>query len=182
VVCASQIEISEQSVPIKSLLVLLSESRRRVYTLPMFQVFVNALASLMMEIQSLETEIRTQWFPLPLLPVSSPPVSEEQRQQKVADILIRAESYSRALSLVSSGRQLARMRTGFSKGGRITHNDLTAMLVELRVRIGEDLQDRVFFSITDPVRIQKFSKRAPKKRLRTVWFSRTWRRYLTRKS
>lgn len=145
----------------RCLLEVLAQSERRVYTIAMFQVFVNAYVSLMAELQTLETEIMEEWtFPPPIRPPREVPTMQ-QKQEKLAHTLLRAEAYSQGLSFLSTTRQIARIRNRFNQEPRmVPHSELSVMIAELRVRISEDLQDRVFFAITDPIRIQKFFKRS----------------------
>ncbi|MFZ0318563.1 MAG: hypothetical protein WAL56_05505 [Candidatus Sulfotelmatobacter sp.] len=86
----------------------------------------------------------------------------------MTSILATARTYSEALSFTSSTRQLVRIKARFDQGvdpstgkGQMPLTELSTMVAELRIRLGEDLQDRVFFCITDPIRIQRFFKQCP---------------------
>src|SRR5437016_11373181 len=123
----------------------------------------------MAELRALEDEIAT-WAPRPILGPRPPLPSDQERMDKVLGILILARTYSEALSFTSSTRQLARIKARLNQGtdpstgrGHIPLTELSTMVAELRTRLGEDLQDRVFFCIADPARIQKFFKPCPDK-------------------
>jgi len=168
----SQSLVLRESIPEKQekpLLELLGESPGRVFTMAMFMVYANALAQLISELKALEDEIATRWTPQPLLSPRQPIPSERERVDKVVSILNLARTYSETLSFVSSTRQLARIRERFDQGamnsptgqGRIPLPELSNLVSELRIRIDEDLQDRVFFCLADPITIQKFFKKNP---------------------
>jgi len=141
-------QVSAQAKP---LLAFLGESSRRVFTMAMFQIYASTLTSLMTELQALEKEIVVDWKR------SSDPAAQQARVERVRAILIQAQNYSEILSLTSSTRQLARINARLAKAP-ISDAELAQLFTELRVRVGEDLHDRVFFCITDPIRIQRFFK------------------------
>jgi hypothetical protein len=163
----SQLLLLRESFPEKPLLELLGESPGCVFSMAMFMVYANVLAQLISELKALEDEIATRWTPQPLLRPRQPIPSEREREEKVVGILNLARSYSETLNLVSSTRQLERIKERFDEGimnsqtgqGRIPLSELSNLVSELRTRIDEDLQDRVFFCLADPITIHKFFKK-----------------------
>src|ERR1700727_205401 len=130
---------------------VLTRSHRRVFTLEMFMIYANTLVSLLQEIQAFENEIAHQR-----------PFNVQQRQahaDKLVRIVVNAYPYTETLGFTHSARQLQRLRDRLQLAP-IPAQEVISMLAELRIRLEEDLQDRVFWCINDPVRIHRFFKRS----------------------
>jgi hypothetical protein len=126
----------------------------------MFQVYVNALTSLMAELKEFEGEIASKYWKTGGWggPITKP--TPKAKTAKLLKILAGAKSFSEGLSFTNSTRQLERMYALLQNKPLIAHAEISAMIAELRIRIDEDLQDRVFFCVTNPIKVQRFFKRS----------------------
>lgn len=118
----------------------------------MFMLYANTLVSFMGELQALENEIASRWR----LPLAHQ--QHAQRLQAILEIISKADVHTNVLSCISAARQLGRIRARLEQAP-ISGLELSAMFTELRVRVGEELEDRVFFCVSDPARIHRFFKR-----------------------
>jgi hypothetical protein len=144
--------LCEQSQAIPRLMEVLTRSHRRVFTLEMFMIYANSLVSFLQEVQALENEIARQRFPFNVQ-------QQQAHASRLVGIIVNAYPYTETLGFTHSARQLQRLRERIQLSP-VSGQELVAMLSELRRRVEEDLQDRVFWCINDPVRIHRFFKRS----------------------
>jgi hypothetical protein len=70
-------------------------------------------------------------------------------------VLNAAANHCDVMGLHSAGKQVHRITTRV-KEGNCSREEFRTAVGELKRRIHEDLQDRVFFCVTDAAKIQKF--------------------------
>ncbi len=87
----------------------------------------------------------------------------EQVQERVGKLLNATVAQCAWLRLRSAWKQLHRILETV-KTGKCTSAKFSSLIGELRIRIYEDLEDRVFFSVVDTGKIDKFFKEDPKQR------------------
>jgi len=114
----------------------------------MLQLYANWLVKLMDDLRGLEQRAK-QWSASRILPDTPDDV--------VADLLKALITNIAYLGLRSSGRQMIRLQQRISTGTCST-KEFAELVGELRVRIVEELGDRVFYCVTDPTKIEKFFK------------------------
>ncbi len=112
----------------------------------MFQIYAQSLVRLMEKLQELEAEA-TKW---------SRTGTTKERFQEMTAIIVKAEDSCDLLALSSAKKQIARMRAASETGGGLLYNDLVTMIAEMRVRIKEDLEDKVFLCVSDRSLIDRF--------------------------
>jgi hypothetical protein len=113
----------------------------------MFQVYAAAFVALTEKLLELEKEVNS-WEHVA--------VTQESRD-RMNLIIYRAEEGCETLDLSSAKKLIARMRIE-SEGGKagITYEEFRYMVAELRTRIKEDLQDKVFLCISERSKIERF--------------------------
>lgn len=132
---------------VRPLAELLAESRRRFFTMAMFQVYANSLAALMSELEKFEREISKWGF--------AGPAMQQQRIDRLVGMIVQCRSYTDTLSLKSSTRQIQRIGAVLDERP-VTPAEMRTMFQELKTRIEEDIQDCVFYCINDPIRMTRF--------------------------
>lgn len=118
-------------------------------SLEMLQFFPHSIVVLLDDLKVLEQEAATWGFARRL--------SAERRSHMQALLGAVADS-CQGLSLASSTKQI--IEIGRRLGHGLASRDLSSLLVELRNRIKEDLQDKVFYCVTDGAVIQRFFRPA----------------------
>jgi len=119
-----------------------------VFTSVMIQIYASAILSLMDDLRKLEDQAKT-WH------VSNP--SNEEVNKQAGPLLIAAVENCSWLQLRSAWKQLHTI-TNRVKTGKCDNAEFSRLIAELRTRIREDLDDRIFFSVTDPDKIDRFFK------------------------
>lgn len=113
----------------------------------MFQIYAAAFVALTEKLLELEKEVGS-W--------QHSGITQES-YDRMNVIIYRTEEGCETLDLSSAKKLIARMRTE-SAGGKegITYEDFRYMVTELRTRIKEDLQDKVFLCVSERSKIERF--------------------------
>jgi len=113
----------------------------------MFQVYASAFVALTEKLLELEKEADS-WQHTGVT---------QQSYDRMNVIIYRAEEGCETLDLASAKKLIARMRAESAAGKTgMTCNEFKYMVTELRTRIKEDLQDKVFLCINERSKIDKF--------------------------
>lgn len=116
-------------------------------TLTVLQIYAKGLVNLMEKLQELETEAAI-WAREGATP---------ERFQSVSAIISKAEDGCELLDLPSARKQIARMRALSSEGSEgMTYEQFRTFVTELRVRLKEDLDDKVFLCVNDRSTVDRF--------------------------
>jgi len=118
--------------------------RNRWIDLTMLQVYAHAIVSVLDSLRALEQETRFS-------------VNTPASQQRRMETLGLAAEGCRILSLGSATKQLLRMAE--ASGRAMPLKDFVSMVAELRLRITEDLADKVFYCVTDGAVVMQFFRR-----------------------
>lgn len=116
-------------------------------TLEMFQVYAAAFVALTEKLLELEREVDS-WRRTGMT---------RESYDSMNVIIYRAGEACETLDLTSSNKLIARMRAESAAGKTgMTYEELKTVVTELRIRIKEDLQDKVFLCISERSKIDKF--------------------------
>jgi hypothetical protein len=116
----------------------------------MIQVYATTLTSLMNDLRSLEAAAKT-WG------VSNPTKETEEHMGTLLNATVANCAW---LNLRSAWKQLHTI-TDRVATGKCSNIEFAGLIAQLRTRIQEDLQDRVFFSIVETSTIERFFKPDP---------------------
>jgi len=113
----------------------------------MFQIYASAFVALTEKLLELEHEAE-KWQHSGMTQTSADSMNL---------IFYKADEASETLDLISTKKLIARMRAASANGKTgLTHQEVQSMLAEMRVRIKEDLQDKVFLIINERSKIERF--------------------------
>lgn len=113
----------------------------------MFQIYASAFVALTEKLLELEKQAEL-WR-------RTGPTKENLDRMNV--IIFKAAEGCETLDLASAKKLIARMRAEGSAGKTgMTHEEFKNMVTELRIRIKEDLQDKVFLCVSERSKIEKF--------------------------
>jgi hypothetical protein len=116
----------------------------------MIQIYATTLTSLMHDLRSLEVAATTWGETNPT----------EDAQQHMATLLQATVENCAWLKLRSSWKQLHTITERVGTG-KCSNVEFSRLVAELRNRIQEDLQDRVFFSVVETYKLDRFFKPDP---------------------
>jgi hypothetical protein len=113
----------------------------------MFQIYASAFVALTEKLLELEKEADI-WQRTGMT---------QQSYDRMNVIMYRADEGCEALDLTSAKKLIARMRAESAAGKMgMTYDEFKQMVTELRIRIKEDLQDKVFLCISERSKIERF--------------------------
>lgn len=113
----------------------------------MFQIYASAFVALTERLSDLENQAH-QWR-------RTGPTKENIDRMNL--VIFKAEEGCELLDLISAKKLIARMRAESVAGKTgMTYEEFKNMVTELRIRIKEDLQDKVFLCISERSSIEKF--------------------------
>jgi hypothetical protein len=128
---------------------------------PMIQYYATALVNIMDDLRTMEAEIKK----------TSTGISEKTVEQ-INHLLAATTDNCKYLNLRSATKQLLSM-VKKATNHQLTYPQFASMLAELRIRIEEDLDDRVFYSIIESAKIDKFFKEDPDAKARGILIPKT---------
>lgn len=122
--------------------------------LTMLQFYAHVFVGLMEDLRRFEQEVDSWRFKQAL----KTPEGQSGARQILQTILGSAAEGCKTLSLSSASKQI--INIGEQLGQGVNTSTLASLLAELQKRIAEDFQDKIFYSVTDGVVVERFFRRS----------------------